>query len=122
MNGCAPTILYVEDEPLVREVVALELTDAGFRVREAEDGREAVALIEDGFAFDALVTDIRLPGGLDGLDVAAAARRARPDLPVLYASGFSPDPLRIVPGGRMFAKPVSIGAILAALDELGVRP
>ena len=121
MTRARPLILYVEDEPLVREIVALELADAGFEVREVEDGVRAVALIEGGCAFDALVTDIRLPG-LDGLAVAEAARHARPGLPVLYASGFSPDPLRLVPGGRMFAKPVSVSAMVAVLDELGVRP
>ncbi len=121
-NLPAKTILYVEDEPLVREVVALELEDAGFIVREAEDGLQAVALIEAGERFDALVTDIRMPGGVDGLEVAERARQAHPAVPVLYSSGFSPDPLRLVPGGRLFAKPVKVAAMVAALGELGVVP
>ena len=116
------TILVVEDEAMVREIVVLELMDAGFRVREAEDGVEAVRLIEAGEPFDALLTDIRLPGGIDGLAVAEVARRARPTLPVIYASGFSPDPLRLVPGGRLFAKPVGMAAVVAALADLGVAP
>ena len=107
---------------MVREIVVLELMDAGFRVREAEDGVEAVRLIEAGEPFDALLTDIRLPGGIDGLTVAEVARRARPTLPVIYASGFSPDPLRLVPGGRLFAKPVGMTAVVAALADLGVAP
>ncbi len=122
MTQTASTILYVEDEPMVREIVTLELEDAGFRVLVAEDGLEALGLIDSGAAFDALVTDIRLPGGIDGLAVANHARGVHPRLPVLYATGFSPDPLRIVVGGRLFAKPVTVAAMVRALSELGVRP
>jgi len=122
MTDVAPLILYVEDEPLVREIVVLEFEDAGFRVREAEDGVSALAIIDAGTRFDALVTDIRMPGGVDGLRVAEHARAAYPSLPVLYATGFAPDPLRIVPGGRLLAKPVGVAAMIMALGELGVRP
>ena len=99
---------------------ALELEDAGFEVCQVEDGPSAVALIDEDAQFDAFFTDIRLPGGIDGLRIAEIARARQPGIPVVYASGFSPDPPRLVPGGRFFSKPVRVGAVIEALAALGV--
>lgn len=117
-----PTVLLVEDEALLRLVIAEELRDAGFDVVEAGDGGEAMGVLSTEAAVDLLFTDIRMPGLLSGWDVAERAREIRHDLPVIYASGFSDNELRIVPGGRFLKKPYRAGAIIEAAGELGIRP
>lgn len=87
-----PRILIVEDEFLIRLTLAEMLGDEGFEVAEAEDGAQALALLNDGAAIDLLLTDVNLPGQLNGWAVADAARRSRPDLPVLFMSGGAQSP------------------------------
>lgn len=117
-----PTILIVEDEALVRAFIASELEDAGYEVVEAGDGHAAISILAEGRPVDLLFTDIRMPGELDGWAVAEHARQIRPDLPVFYASGFSDEAPRLVAGGRFFKKPYRANLILAAMQELGLRP
>jgi CheY-like chemotaxis protein len=112
------TILIVEDEALVREVTAIELEDAGFRVLAAGDGHEAFSLLRNEAGIDLLFTDISLPGGIDGWTIASQARALRPDLPVIYATGYAPDALKLVPGSRFFKKPYLPATIIAAAREL----
>jgi CheY-like chemotaxis protein len=71
---------------------------------------------------DLLFTDIRMPGRLTGWDVAEQARTLRPGLPVIYATGYSEDAPRLVPGARFFKKPYRAIAIIDAARELGVSP
>ena len=115
------TVLVVEDEPLVRELIVAEFEDAGFRVREAEDGEGAMsALDEQGADIHLLFTDIRLPGDMDGWGIAQEARRRRPDLPVIYATGYSVDAPRLVSGGCLLTKPYRPAAIIETARALGV--
>lgn len=118
----APAILLVEDEALVREIVALELAEAGFRVVEADDGAAALEQLDAEPALALLFTDIRLPGRLDGVGLAAESRRRRPGLPVIYATGYSPDALTLVPGARLLRKPYRFAQVLDAMAALGVAP
>lgn len=122
MAGVSPTVLIVEDEPLIREIVAAEFADAGYRVLEAEDDREALGHLGGGAVIDLLFTDIRLPGDLDGWEIARQARELRPDLPVFYATGFSVDTPRLVAGGQFFRKPYAPVTIIAAARALGIAP
>jgi len=117
-----PTVLFVEDEDLLRLVIGDELRDAGFDVVEVSNGRGAIEVLRHGPPVDLLFTDIRMPGELDGWDVAEQARDLRPDIPVIYATGFSEDPLRLVPGGRFFKKPYRASAIVDAAREMSGRP
>jgi CheY-like chemotaxis protein len=117
-----PIVLLVEDEALLRMVIGDELRDAGFEVIEATHGGEALEFLANGRSIDLLFTDIRMPGEASGWDVAEHARKLRPDIPVIYATGYSEDPLRIVPGGRFFKKPYAMQAIIEAARELGVAP
>lgn len=81
-------ILMVEDEALIAEIMAEALEDAGYDVITAFTGPEAMALIERCCDhFSALFSDFHLPGGLTGLDVAAAMHHRRPGLPVVMATG-----------------------------------
>lgn len=82
-----PTILLVEDETLISQLIADWLGDRGFAVHEAGTADAAFAYLDAGGDADVLFTDIILPGGMDGLELARLARRLRPDLPIVYASG-----------------------------------
>lgn len=82
-----PVVLLVEDEALIGEMVAEALAENGFAVHRVDRADAALAFLESGAGADILFTDINLPGGMDGLALAEAARRIRPGLPVIYASG-----------------------------------
>lgn len=81
-------VLLVEDDPDIREIASLILSEMGFEVLEAGDGLAGVALVETIPGIDLLFTDIEMPG-LDGVTLAERAREIRPDLPVVYATGFA---------------------------------
>lgn len=118
MNSTKPVVLFVEDEPLLRLVVADELREAGFEVLEAGDGGTALDVLATQPGVDLLFTDIRMPGGLNGWDIAEKARALLPSLPVIYATGFSEDAPRVVAGGRLFKKPYRAGEIIDVALQL----
>ena len=114
-----PLLLVVEDEALVRQLIVLELEDAGYDVVEAETGEDALAALRRYPDIQLLFTDIRLPGPLCGWDIAERARAMRPELPVIYATGFSGD-LRLVPGSEFMRKPYKPAAVIECMRSLGV--
>ncbi len=83
------TILVVEDKPEVRQVVVRQLEELGYRVVEAENPAAALHFIEGDQRIDVLFTDIVMPGGMTGVDLAQEARRCRPTLKVVFTSGFA---------------------------------
>ena len=83
------TVLVVDDEPLVRMLVTDVLREQGYIVIEAHDGPSGLKILESVLRVDLLITDIGLPGGLNGRRVADKARALRPELKVLYISGFA---------------------------------
>jgi len=85
-------VLVVEDQNLVRIILAEVLNDEGFQVVEASTGDEAVVLIDCPDGFHAVVTDIHMPGERDGVAVGRHARRRHPAIPVIYTTG-RPDAL-----------------------------
>jgi CheY-like chemotaxis protein len=115
-----PTILVVEDEPLIADVVVWQLEEAGFAVVTASTGDEALALISGPSNFDVLFTDIRMPGRTDGWLLAEKARERHPKLPVIYASGYSPHQARTVSGSVFLLKPYRANMLLDALTKVGV--
>ena len=80
-------VLLVEDEVFIRIDTAEHLRARGFEVVEAGSADDAVEYVASGERIDVLVTDIRMPGSLDGLDLAARLRAEQPDLPIVVASG-----------------------------------
>ena len=77
----------VEDEALIRTVMAEGLRDEGFTVIEAADAAEALAVLASGLPVDILFTDVRMPGTMDGLALARVVTRTRPDIGVIVTSG-----------------------------------
>lgn len=114
-------ILIAEDERSVRESAARYLEAVGFDVLTADDGSKALAQLKDSGAA-VLFTDIRMPGGMDGWQLAEAARTIDPAVIVIYASGYSPGPRRAVPGGLFMPKPYQLPELVEALADMGVRP
>lgn len=80
-------VLIVDDEVLIRLIMADELRDAGYTVIEASSADEALALLTAGLRVELMITDVRMPGTLDGLALARAARALRPELAVIVSSG-----------------------------------
>jgi CheY-like chemotaxis protein len=103
------TILLVEDQGEVRAMARRMLTDLGFAVIEAADAATALAEMERHPEIDLLLTDIVLPGGMNGQALAAEAVRRNPRLKVLYSSGFTEAALvdqgRLAPGTHLLSKP-----------------
>lgn len=83
----SPTVMVIEDERIIRMLMVETLEDAGYIVIEAGDGPEGVVHLESGVDIDLLVTDLGLPGGMNGREVAAHARLRYPDMKILYVTG-----------------------------------
>ena len=117
MRGPRLRLLLVDDEAMVRQVLAAELAEEGFAVAEAGDGQVALQVLDRGESFDLLVSDLAMPG-LDGLALIREAQRRRPGLPAILLTGFAGDTATLSLGSAMGAaftlvrKPVS-GAQLA---------
>jgi CheY-like chemotaxis protein len=90
--GGTETILAVEDEPALRELVQVVLESAGYRVLLAENGKNALALFEThGDEVDLLITDMVMPGGINGRELAARLQTQKPGLRAVFTSGYSSD-------------------------------
>ena len=113
----AARLLLVDDEAIVREVLAAELQDAGYEVAQAIDGIAALALLDGERCFDMLVSDLAMPG-MDGVSVIREAQRRHPCLPAILLTGYAGDAATLAVsgalGGRfmLLRKPIS-GAELA---------
>ena len=81
------SILVVEDDPIIREVMCLTLADAEFEVMQAESAPEAIALLEGGSVIDAAFLDVDLGDRSGGFEVARRAREMRPGIEIIYTSG-----------------------------------
>jgi PAS domain S-box-containing protein len=94
--GTGETILVVEDNPAVRKLVAQQLHELGYTVVIAADGPAAMNHVTNGEKIDLLFTDVVMPGGMSGPDLAREARKLRPNLRVLFSSGFPRDASRSI--------------------------
>jgi CheY-like chemotaxis protein len=102
------TVLLVEDDPAVRETVGTMLGNLGYRVIQASGGRAALAIIAGTEPIDLLFTDVVMPGGIDGFQLIEEARRLRPQLKVLCASGYAESAIERFgrpPGIELLQKP-----------------
>lgn len=113
-------VLFVEDDPLVREAVVSGLEDAGFDVVVASSGDQALAMIENGLDAEVVFSDIVMPGQVSGIDLATRLNERRPGLPVVLATGYT-DQRAVVPGVQVLAKPYEIGQLVELLAGLARR-
>jgi DNA-binding NtrC family response regulator len=86
-----PTILVVDDDVLVRVAISENLRDAGFQVLEASSAHDALGVMLARMPIHALVTDLRMPGAMDGFGLALAAHGSTPEMKVLVMSSFLPE-------------------------------
>lgn len=110
-------VLVVEDDPLIRALIATEFSAHGWQVLEACKGEDAIDWISE-HSVDVLFTDIQLAGQLSGWDVAEALRAARSELPVIYTSGNAADRNRQVAGSLFFEKPYDPSVVVSAGTKL----
>jgi CheY-like chemotaxis protein len=94
ISGKGETIMVVEDDPAMRQLVVTLLADLGYRTLDAEDGMTALEMINRGRRFDLLLTDVVLPRGISGPTLAGVAQKAMPGLKVLYMSGYTRDAMQ----------------------------
>jgi CheY-like chemotaxis protein len=111
-----PTILLVEDEVLLRMMLADELRAGNYTVIEAANGDEALEILRTRVSIDALVTDVSMPGTLDGTRLAALVRKLSPSTKIVIASAHS---MAIEPGNAdaVFTKPYHV---LALIRKIGI--
>jgi signal transduction histidine kinase/CheY-like chemotaxis protein/HAMP domain-containing protein len=94
IRGGEETILIVEDEPVLRDMAKMMLSDCGYKVLEASTGKEAIGIWrEHGGSVDLLLTDMVMPEGMSGMDLAESLLKSRPQLKIIFASGYSMDEL-----------------------------
>ena len=120
-DGAGATILVVEDEPAVLDMLRDLFAEAGYRVLVAANGIEAQARFDSGAQINLLVTDVGLPG-LNGRQVADAARLKLPHLPVLFMTGYAEQAATagglLEPGMALIAKPFSIDAMFERVQQM----
>jgi PAS domain S-box-containing protein len=113
------TVLLVDDEPAIRLLVMEVLRELGYQAIEAEDGLSGLAVLQSDRRIDLLISDVGLPGGMNGRQLADAGRQLRPDLKVLFVTGYAADTDGGVgalgPRTHLLAKPFSMGGLAAKI-------
>jgi PAS domain S-box-containing protein len=121
-RGHGETVLVIDDEPTVRMLVTEVLADLGYTAIEAEDGPAGLKVLNSSARVDLLVTDVGLPGGMNGRQVADAARVVRPNLKVLFITGYAENAVlshgHLDPGMHVMTKPFNMEALATRLREL----
>jgi DNA-binding NtrC family response regulator len=112
-------VLVVEDEPLLRWFAVDMIEDAGFEAVEAGGSSEAMRILEGRFDIRIVFTDIDMPGGVDGLELAAMVRDRWPPIEIIVTSGKqAPMEDEMPPGGLFFAKPYRPEEVIAAMRRM----
>lgn len=116
--------LLVDDDPLIRMSLADLLQDMGHQTHAISHPGAALAYIAEGHPIDVLLTDVKLPS-IDGYELADRVRNLRPDLRVIFATGYSSDKFRTAtndPLARFLAKPFSRKELDTVLQSMGFAP
>ncbi|HEY4975369.1 MAG TPA: response regulator, partial [Steroidobacteraceae bacterium] len=120
-HGGSETILVVEDDALVRNFVTAQLQTLGYQTVTAADGRAALAHVASGQRFDLLFTDVVMPGGISGRELAEEVSKQRPGTKVLYTSGYSDSSIahdgRLDEGVRLLVKPYRMAQLAQMVRE-----
>lgn len=116
------TVLVVDDEPTVRMLVVDALEELGYACLEAPDGAAGLRILQSERRIDLLITDVGLPGGLNGRQVADAARALRPDLKILFITGYAENAVlnhgHIEHGMEVLTKPFAIVDLTGRIDRM----
>jgi nitrogen-specific signal transduction histidine kinase len=120
--GRRETILVVEDEPSIRELVCERLVDSGFQTLHAADGSAGLRILQSEASIDLLITDVGLPGSLNGRQMADAARTVRPGLRVLFMTGYAEHSVvgdgHLEPGMHLLTKPFSLDVLRQKIHDI----
>ena len=115
-------VLVVDDEPTVRMLIVDALGELGYSCLEAADGPAGLRLLEGAERIDLLITDVGLPGGLNGRQVADAARAVRPELKVLFVTGYAENAVlnhgHIEHGMEVLTKPFAVDDLTARVERI----
>jgi PAS domain S-box-containing protein len=120
-DGHGEVVLVIDDDPTVRTLIIEVLGELGYTARVAEDGPSGLKVLQSAERIDLLVTDVGLPGGLNGRQVADAGRAVRPDLKVIFITGYAENAVVrngiLDPGMKILTKPFSIEAFTKTIGE-----
>lgn len=121
-RGAGETVVVIDDEPTVRMLIGEVLSDLGYNAIEADDGPAGLKILNETGRVDLLITDVGLPGGLNGRQVADAARIQRPGLKVLFITGFAENAVlnhgHLDPGMHVMTKPFAMEALATRIRHL----
>jgi len=120
-QGEGETLLVVEDDPAVRMIVLDELNELGYITLEAIDGATAIPILQSSQKIDLLISDVGLPG-MNGRQIAEIGRQHRPELPVLFMTGYAQSAAArsefLAPGMAMISKPFSMDEMAAKIRDM----
>ncbi|MBD8548316.1 response regulator [Sphingomonas sp. CFBP 8760] len=121
-NAIGQTVLIVDDEATIRHLVDEVLDEAGYTVIGAADGAAGIKVLQSGARVELLITDVGLPNGMNGRQVADAARSLRPGLKVLFITGYAENAAmgngHLESGMALLTKPFSMEALVAKVSEM----
>ncbi|NRH43077.1 PAS domain S-box protein [Pseudomonas sp. MS15a(2019)] len=121
-QGHGETVLVVDDEPTVRMLVVEVLEELGYAALEAADAGSGLRLLESDVRIDLLISDVGLPGGMNGRQMADAARQRRPGLKVLFITGYAENAVvgngHLEPGMHVMTKPFAMDALAVRIRDL----
>jgi PAS domain S-box-containing protein len=121
-GGHGETVLVIDDEQAVRFLIAEILEEGGYRVLEAADGQAGLKILQSDIRIDLLITDVGLPGGVNGRQVADASRTSRPHLKILFITGYAENAViangHLDPGMQLITKPFTMTALAARVRDI----
>jgi PAS domain S-box-containing protein len=116
------TVLIVDDEPSLRMLITDTLKELGYTAMEAVDGASGLKLLQSNMRIDLLITDVGLPGGMNGRQMADAARRSRPHLKVLFITGYAENAAvgsgQLDPGMHVLTKPFPLDTLASRIKNI----
>ncbi len=112
----------VDDEATIRHLIDEVLDDLGYTVIGAADGASGIKVLQSGARIELLITDVGLPGGMNGRQVADEARRLRPGLKVLFITGYAENAAvgngHLEPGMELLTKPFTLDALASKVGDM----